>query len=140
MFNGIVTTLNKYPQDVKLEGTNLIDTTKSNKVKEYQTVVAVGPHVKGIEPGDVVFINPKRYEVRQHKEGSMQDGVIKDNPVTGYKFEIIDINGVPHLYIFDNDVKFVAEIEEFDENPTLVTDTSSPLITDLPVSDIPLVK
>lgn len=120
MFNGIVTTLNRYGNDQKIKGTDLIDSTKVGAVKEYQTVVAVGPMVRGIEIGDVVFINPKRYAVMKHKAGSLQDGVIKDNPVVGYNFDILEIDGVEHLYIQDSDVKFVAEIEEFEENPTLV--------------------
>lgn len=120
MFNGIVTTLNRYGNDQKIKGTDLIDSTKVGAVKEYQTVVSVGPMVRGINVGDVVFINPKRYAVMKHKAGSLQDGVIKDNPVVGYNFDILDINGVEHLYIQDGDVKFVAEIEEFEENPTLV--------------------
>lgn len=119
MFNGLVTTMERYGQEY-LKGTTMIDPTKTGTVKEYQKVVAVGPHVKGIEVGDTVFINPKRYAVMEHKEGGLQDGVIKDNPVVGYKFEIVEIDDVPHMYIFDNDVKYVAEVEEFDENPTLV--------------------
>lgn len=120
MFNGIVTTLNRYGNDQKIKGTDLIDSTKVGAVKEYQTVVSVGPMVRGINVGDVVFINPKRYAVMKHKAGSLQDGVIKDNPVVGYNFDILEIDGVEHLYIQDSDVKFVAEIEEFEENPTLV--------------------
>lgn len=120
MFNGIVTTLNRYGNDQKIKGTDLIDSTKVGAVKEYQTVVSVGPMVRGINVGDVVFINPKRYAVMKHKPGTLQDGVIKDNPVVGYNFDIIEIDGVEHLYIQDGDVKFVAEIEEFEENPTLV--------------------
>lgn len=120
MFNGIVTTLNRYGNDQKIKGTDLIDSTKVGAVKEYQTVVSIGPMVRGINVGDVVFINPKRYAVMKHKPGTLQDGVIKDNPVVGYNFDIIEIDGVEHLYIQDGDVKFVAEIEEFEENPTLV--------------------
>ena len=119
LFNGVITTMNKYGTEY-LKGTTIIDTSISDTVKEYQTVVAVGPQVKGVEVGDVVYFNPKRYAVMKHKEGTLQDGTIKDNPVIGYKFDIIEIDNVPHLYIFDNDIKFVAEIEEFDENPTLV--------------------
>lgn len=119
MFNNMVVTLNKYPTDLKTTG-GIIDSTRAGSVKEYQTVVAVGPMVRGIEVGDIVYINPKRYSVMQHKPGSLQDGVIKDNPVVGYKFDIIEIDGVEHMMIQDGDVKFVAEIEEFEENPTIV--------------------
>ena len=122
MFNGLITTMNRYEQDVKVKGTDLIDSTKSNEVKEYQTVVAVGPMVSGIEVGDTVFINPNRYAVMKHKAGSLQDGVIKDNPVIGYNFDIVEIEGVNHLYLQDSDIKFVAEIEEFNENPLIYTE------------------
>ena len=33
----------------------------------------------------------------------------------------MEIDGVEHMMIQDGDVKFVAEIEEFEENPTIVT-------------------
>ena len=122
MFNGLITTMNRYEQDVKVKGTDLIDSSKSNAVKEYQTVVAVGPMVRGIEVGDTVFINPNRYAVMKHKAGSLQDGVIKDNPVIGYNFDIVEIEGVNHLYLQDSDIKFVAEIEEFNENPMIYTE------------------
>lgn len=122
MFNGLITTMNRYEQDVKVKGTDLIDSSKSNAVKEYQTVVAVGPMVRGIEVGDIVFINPNRYAVMKHKAGSLQDGVIKDNPVIGYNFDIVEIEGVNHLYLQDSDIKFVAEIEEFNENPLIYTE------------------
>ena len=122
MFNGLITTMNRYEQDVKVKGTDLIDSSKSNAVKEYQTVVAVGPMVRGIEVGDTVFINPNRYAVMKHKAGSLQDGVIKDNPVIGYNFDIVEIEGVNYLYLQDSDIKFVAEIEEFNENPLIYTE------------------
>ena len=122
MFNGLITTMNRYEQDVKVKGTDLIDSSKSNAVKEYQTVVAVGPMVRSIEVGDTVFINPNRYAVMKHKAGSLQDGVIKDNPVIGYNFDIVEIEGVNHLYLQDSDIKFVAEIEEFNENPLIYTE------------------
>ena len=121
LFNMLVTTCNKYDSNIKLAGTDLIDSTKANTIKEYQTVVAVGPSVRGIEVGDVVFINPARYIVRKHQEGSLKDGVITDNPVIGYKFETVEVDGEICLLLFDNDIKFTATIEEFDENPQIVT-------------------
>lgn len=120
LFNNMVVTLNKYAKDLKTTG-GIIDSTRAGSVKEYQTVVSVGPMVRGIEVGDIVYINPKRYAVMEHKSGSLQDGIIKDNPVIGYKFDIVEIDGVEHMLIQDMDVKFVAEIEEFNENPLIIT-------------------
>lgn len=119
MFNGLITTMNRYDNNVKINNTNLVDSRKVNAVKEYQTVIAVGPMVRGIEVGDVVFVNPSRYAVMKHKQGSLQDGVIQDNPVVGYNFDIVEIDGEEYLYLQDSDIKFVAEIEEFDEDPTI---------------------
>ena len=130
MFNSLVVTCNKYSSNKYIQGTTLVDTTKADTIKEYQTVVAVGPSVRGIEPGDVVFINPRRYAVKKHKEGSLKDGVITDNPVVGYNFNIVEVDGVQHLYIQDSDIDFVAEGEEFEENPTLVTEKNNKLIID----------
>lgn len=129
LFNNLVVTCNKYPRDAKLAGTSLVDTTKADTIKEYQTVVAVGPMVRGIEVGDTVFINPKRYAVKKHREGTLKDGVITDNPVIGYNFNIIDIDGVPHMYIQDSDIDFVAEGEEFNENPTIITEKDNKILT-----------
>lgn len=126
LFNNIVVTCNKYPNDVRIG--NLLDATKADTVKEYQTVVAVGPMVRGIEVGDIVFINPRRYAVKKHREGTLKDGVITDNPVVGYNFNIINIDGVPHMYIQDGDVDFVAEGEEFNENPTLITEKDNKIL------------
>lgn len=128
LFNNILVTCNKYSDDIKLAGTNLLDSTKANTVKEYQTVVSVGPMVRGIEVGDIVFINPKRYAVKKHREGSLKDGVITDNPVIGYNFNIMDVDGVPHMYIQDIDIEFIAEGEEFDENPTLITEKNNKIL------------
>lgn len=123
MFNGLVTTLNKYPEDLRTEGSNLIDTTKAGSVKEYQTVIAVGPMVKGIKVGDTVFINPKRYMQTKHEEGSLKGGIIEDNMTIKYKFEIVNIKGVPHLYLLDNDITYIAEVEEVDSG-IIIPDTN----------------
>lgn len=132
MFNGLITTMNKYGNNIKIAGTTLTDASKSGAVKEYQKVIAIGPMVRGIEVGDTVFINPKRYAVMKHQEGSLKDGVITDNPVIGYNFDTIDIDGETYLFLQDNDIKFVAEVEEFEEQPTIITDkdVKKPLIVD----------
>nr|DAI06020.1 MAG TPA: co-chaperonin [Crassvirales sp.] len=128
MFDGLVTTMNRYDSNTKVRGTDIIDSSKAGSVKEYQTVIAVGPMVRGIEVGDTVFINPKRYAVMKHKPGSLQDGVIKDNPVIGYNFDIVEIDGVEHLYLQSSDIKFVAEVEEFDESPAIYTEQPKILV------------
>lgn len=120
MFNHIVTTADKYEEDYRTGG--IIDPTKSRgSLKEYQTVVAVGNMVKDIKPGDKVMIDPTRYAIMKHQKGSLKDGVITDNPVIGYNFKTVEINGVLHLILVDSDVRYVFEGEELPDDPdTLV--------------------
>lgn len=117
LFTKIVTTCEKYDEDQKTG--SLIDTRKqAGAVKEYQTVVAVGSNPAGIKVGDVVMINPMRYAVMKHENGSMKDGVIQDNPVVGYQLPVIELNGVPHLLLETADVEFVIEDYE-EDSPTV---------------------
>ena len=68
MANYLVTTKNEYTEeDIKKEG--LISAKVVGSLKEYQTVVAVGPVVRGIKVGDLVCIDPSRYLQLIHKEG-----------------------------------------------------------------------
>ena len=113
LFTSVVTTMDRYTEDVTLES-GLIDTTKQQGgIKEYQTVVAVGGSVRDIKVGDLGCINPIRYAVKKHQEGSLKDGVITDNPVIRFDFPTIEMNGKQYLYLQDRDIDFV--IEEFEE-------------------------
>lgn len=118
MFNQVITTMDKYSDDEMKTG-SIIDVSKvNNPIKEYQKVVAVGPMVKNIEVGDIVMINPKRYGKVRHKEGSLKDGVITDNPVVSYNFNVIELNHTPFLLLLDQDIDFIVEeYEEVEDSP-----------------------
>lgn len=116
MYNRVLTTCELYETDYATDG--IIDADKvAGAIKEYQTVIACGPLVKCVKPGDLVVINPTRYQVMKHKEGSLKDGVITDNAVLSYNFPIMAVNDSPCLYIYDSDIDFVIkEFEEVDES------------------------
>lgn len=117
LFNRIVTTMNTYEEDQYHNG--IIDSRKAKgSLKEYQTVVAVGDTVISIKEGDLVAINPTRYAVMKHKAGSMNDGVIQDNAVLGYKFNTITLDGVEHLMLYDSDIDFVITESRDEEMQT----------------------
>lgn len=112
MFTSIVTTMDEYKEDQYVNG--IIDPTKVQKgVKEYQKVLAVGDSVRGIKVGDIVCIDPKNYAVPEHSPGSLKDGIIKDNIVKRYHFNVIELDGKQCLLLQDRDISFV--IEEFEE-------------------------
>lgn len=125
MFNMILTTMNKYEDDYKENG--IINPTKSKgTLKEYQKVIAVGSSVRDIKVGDIVCINPKRYATMKHKEGSLKDGVIKDNPVVTYNFDVILLDGVEYLKLYDNDVDFI--VTEYEDDPKIIKQREKKLI------------
>lgn len=116
MFNNILTTMEKYEEDVMSMG---IITKKQGGLKEYQKVVEVGSSVRDVKEGDLVCINPKRFAVRKHQDGSLKDGVITDNPVTTYNFDVIELDEVQYLLLQDRDIDFI--ITESEEVPEPVT-------------------
>lgn len=120
MFTSLITTMNKYEEDVKTSG-GLLDVNKQQgELKEYQTVIAIGTTVRDIKVGDLVCINPTRFAVKQHREGTLKDGVISDNPVIKYNFDTIEIDGKQCLLLQDRDIDFI--IEEYEE----VENTNTP--------------
>ena len=112
MFNNILTTMNKYEKDNYENG---VIVNSKGDLKEYQTVWAVGSTVRSVEAGDKVMINPTRYAKYKHKEGSLKDGVVTDNPVIGYQFKTVKVNNEECLLLFDQDVFFAFEGEEIEE-------------------------
>lgn len=121
MANYLVTTKEEYTKDDVKNG-GLI-TKMIGSLKEYQKVVAIGPMVRGIQVGDIVCINPKRYAKYKHQPGSLKDGVITDNPVVAYNFNVIELDHISHLLLTDQDIDFIieeSEEEEVKEAPIIV--------------------
>lgn len=114
MFTSLITTMDKYEHDVTTGG--VIDVTRQQgTIKEYQTVLAVGSLVKDIKEGDMVCINPSRFAIKKHQTGTLKDGVVSDNPVIKYNFDIIEIDDKQCLLLQDRDIDFI--IEEYEEVP-----------------------
>lgn len=128
MFNRVLTTCDLYTEDLMTDG--IIDSTKvEGAIKEYQTVIACGSTVKCVKPGDVVVINPTRYQVMKHKEGTLNDGVIQDNAVLSYNFPIMVVNDAPCLYIYDSDIEFaIKEFEMINEAAEIVEETAPEIV------------
>lgn len=121
LFNRILTTMDLYENVIGEDG--IIDGLKEEGgIREYQTVIAVGPYVQSVKPGDIVVVNPTRYQVMKHKEGSLKDGVITDNPVISYNFPILVVDDKPCLYLYDSDVDFV--IKEYEVSEDIIEETN----------------
>lgn len=115
MFTALITTMDKYEEDMRTSG-GLLDVTKQQGgLKEYQTVLAIGSSVRDIKVGDLVCVNPTRFAVKQHQVGTLKDGVVTDNPVVKYNFDVIEMDGKQCLLLQDRDIDFI--IEEYEEVP-----------------------
>ena len=112
MFDSLVTTMNKYEDDGFKNG---VIVKQAGSLKEYQTVIAVGPAVRNIEVGDKVMINPSRYAKMKHNEGSLKNGIVADNPIIGYEFRTVTINDEECLYLQSQDLMYSFEGEEVED-------------------------
>lgn len=119
MFTALITTMDKYESDVLKDG--IIDSNKlQGSLKEYQKVLAVGSNVRDIKEGDIVFINPIRFAVKKHQAGSLKDGIVTDNPVIKYNFDVIELDGKQCLLLQDRDIEFIIEdYEEIEDSTSL---------------------
>ena len=118
MFTSLITTMDKYEEEIKTAD-GLVDTTKQvGGLKEYQKVLAIGDSVRGIKVGDLVCVNPSRFAVRKHQAGSLKDGIVSDNPITTYNFDIIEMDGEQCLLLQDRDIDFIIEDYEVVPDPT----------------------
>lgn len=126
LFNQMVVTRNMYSSNVKTGV--LIDASKIGTMKEYQTVIEVGPNVRDIKPGDIVYLNPTRYAKIDHRSGRKEGSIIKDDMHMTLDIPTFTVYDMPDgssrqvLLIGDNDVFAVVEGEEFNENPDIIVE------------------
>lgn len=121
LLNHIVTTADIYESTQSADNILTEDSKEGGEFKEYQTVVAVGPNVTSVKPGDVVVINPKAYAMPQHipVEDKLTGLMTGDKVEMVVRFPIININGTPHLFLYDRDVEFVVTDYEVVEEDNL---------------------
>lgn len=130
LYTGILTTANKYSQDVS--SGLILDTKKlAGSIKEYQTVVAVGSSVREIKVGDTVLINFQNYLVKDKARPENDDGSIRTEFVQQtYHLElpVMEVNDKEVLTLQERDIAFVADIEEIKETSNTVIKPKAPKI------------
>lgn len=122
VFNGIITTANKYPKHGIINDMGLIDVKYADKLKEYQTILEVGPIAKsqGFEVGQVVLLNYINYIRVKHRTA---DKINDDFTIDDIAMQQIDVptytiydkdsdEPMQVLYLFDRDVVAIAEGED----------------------------
>jgi co-chaperonin GroES (HSP10) len=131
LFNSIIVTAEKYEEDATKNG--IIDASKQQgTLKENQMVIAVGSAVRDINVGDRVNINPIRYAVKKYDKDSIRQDVAGGNPIVGYQFDFVEINGEEYLHLQDRDINYV--ITAFEEEEVELPKQTSTII--MPPTDI----
>lgn len=125
LFTSIVTTMDRYEKDLIING---IIQESAGSIKDIQTVIAVGDAIRNIQVGDKVHIDPIAYAVKKHQEGSLKDGIITDNPVIKYNFNIIEINEEPCLLLRDRDIDYIVEESEEIQTSSIIVDNTPTII------------
>ncbi len=115
----VVTTGNKFAKDITVGGIIQQDQKKGD-LKLYQKVIAVGPMVRDIKPGDMVMINPSSYVHRRYSKDSVQNDM-DNNPILSISIPTVTVeedNGKKQdcLLLCDRDIQFVFEGEEISDN------------------------
>ena len=116
MFTGVVTTAVRYTSEEAVNSSGLIVDTRKfmGAMNNYQTVIAVGPMVKEIKPGDVVCINFDRYAVASQRAGKLEDNIQDHTAEYSYRLPCIDLDGVKCLMIQSNDIEYYMQPGDFE--------------------------
>lgn len=127
LHTSIVTTAERYADDNK-KGKLIMDSraTKGN-IKWYQTVLEVGPMVRGIAVGDKVMLDASHFAVKRYSTDSIQNDM-DNNPVLSYAIPVMTIddeqgNPMEVLYIDERSIQFIFEGEERDDASIILPDT-----------------
>lgn len=117
LFTSILTTGDKYEEDVKENG---IITNKKGDLKLYQKVLAVGTSVRDIKVGDQVMFSPKDYVVMKYDPNSVKNDMDMNKVVKMNLpwVKVDDEEGKPQdcLLLKDRDILFVFEGEEVSDS------------------------
>lgn len=112
-----------YSEDMYNDG-GIIESKKGD-MKEYQTVLEVGPMVRDIKVGDKVMLNMMHFAVMQYDSNSIKKDMGMQK-IKGYQFPKIELTKDDKvqecLYIDQQDIVFSFEGEEVQgkKNPIIV--------------------
>lgn len=116
MFTGLITTADRYSEAESRHG-GIIDTTKLNQIKDLQKIVSVSEQAKarGLDVGDVILLDFKRYAERKQKKDSLKESMDEHyNAVLSYNIPTILIGYVEHLLLDISDISLKIDEYSFD--------------------------
>lgn len=131
LLNHVILTANRYEEGDYAGGIIDDDHKLAGNIKEYQKVIAVGPNVKDVKPGDFVVISPKSYCKPVHKQTDTSvRGLINGNDEVEMRveFPVINVNGNDLLFLYDRDIELIVTEYEF-VNDTVTGDDDKRILS-----------
>lgn len=121
LLNYVIVTADKYSAEelANIYG-GIVPAGLTNQLKQYQRVVAISPQLKDtpLKVGNTVLINISRYGVPVQKKDTLKSSMDEYyNTDIRYSVPVIDINGIEHLKLGNNDIEFIIDRFEFIDPP-----------------------
>lgn len=110
----ILVTADTYSESECISDTGMIENDLVGTLKEVQTVLAVGPSVKDIKVGDLVYLDFRKYERRKFSKDDTKSDMPDEyeNPIISYEIPMFEVNDSPCLLVDSYNVFF--KITDFD--------------------------
>lgn len=116
MGSSVILTKNRWGIDDAPKGLIVNPKKLQGSLKDYQTVVAVGPGVANVKVGDTVMFTLDNYAkfspapagAKMRKGITGEDGSVFE----GYEVPNIEIDGVDYMVIKEHEITFIIKIEE----------------------------
>lgn len=131
-FDSVMTAAATYDEDEVVGGVAL---PKKGCLREVQEVLAVGPSVKDVKPGDMVKIDLSRYLKVRHEKTQMSrderfsDLDVKDVATAVYEPKVEVVAGERVLLLTERDVDFIVEEWAETPSPGLIVPAGPRLVT-----------
>lgn len=130
MYNMLVTTADVYTTEESIMSSGLLDQEKLGKIKDIQTVVAIGSSVRDVNVGDKIGLNLELFAVKEFSKDSAKSSMDEYyNKVKRYDIPIIILDTQEYLFMASNAISFVIEEFEEREEPIINSIPSGRLIT-----------
>lgn len=124
LLNYVILTAERYSAKelVDIHG-GILPAGLENQLKPYQTIVSLSPRLKdsALEVGQLVLINIERYGRSKQKKNTVMETTDEYYDATiEYHVPVIELDGVEHLRLGDNDIEFIIDDYAFQEKKPVI--------------------
>ena len=119
-FTMMLVTANTYEESECISDTGMIENDLVGTLKEVQTIISVGPNVRELKPGDLVYLDFSKYMKHKYTKDETKADMPDEyyNNVVSYEIPMFEINNQICLLVDSSNVFF--KIDKFEIETTEV--------------------